>query len=184
MGRSALIVIDVQSALCTGPLWVHEAEAVIRRINGLARRARSAGVPVVWVQHQSADGPLAWGSPGWQWAPGLGVQASDQVQAKSHSDAFQRTELADSLHRQGIDHLVVCGMQSDFCVDSTVRRALALGFPVTLVEDAHTTVDNAVLKAAQITAHHTATLCSLTSYGVRAHPQKAEQVRFDQGSPT
>jgi len=54
--------------------------------------------------------------------------------------------------------LIICGLQTDFCVDTTVRRAFTLGYHVTLVADAHSTLDNGVLTAAQIIAHHNATL--------------------------
>jgi len=56
-------------------------------------------------------------------------------------------------------------LQSEFCVDSTVRGALAHGYPVTLVSDGHSTLDNGALRAAQISAHHNATLVNLGSYG-------------------
>lgn len=66
-----------------------------------------------------------------------------------------------------MDRLVVCGFQSEFCVDTTTRRALALGYPVTLVADGHSTTDNGVLSAAQISAHHNATLTNIVSFGPR-----------------
>ncbi len=87
---------------------------------------------------------------------------------KTATDAFHRTELQAWLQARGIDHLVICGFQSDFCVDTTTRRALALGYPVTLVADGHATVDNGVLAAAQITAHHNRTLADIESFGPRA----------------
>jgi len=74
---------------------------------------------------------------------------------------------------------VICGLQSEFCVDSTTRRALALGYPVTLVSDGHSTLDNGVLTAAQISAHHNQTLATLDSYGPRVTTVLAEDVRFD-----
>ncbi len=49
----------------------------------------------------------------------------------------------------------------------TTRRALGLGYPVTLIADAHSTLDNRVLTAAQITAHHNETLANISSFGVR-----------------
>ena len=60
----------------------------------------------------------------------------------------------------GVDELVVCGLQSEFCVDSTVRHASTLGFPVTLVADAHSTWDAASLTAAQIIEHHNRVLAT------------------------
>ncbi|MNW18398.1 Isochorismatase family protein [compost metagenome] len=75
--------------------------------------------------------------------------------------------------------MIVCGAQSDFCVDTTVRRALALGYEVVLVADAHSTLDNGVLVAAQIIAHHNTTLGNMSSFGVRAAVVLADAVRIE-----
>lgn len=176
---SALLIIDVQTALCTGPWATFEADKVVDRINTLSGQARAAGIPVVFVQHEEEQGPLQLNADGWQLYERLTVQPEDGHIRKAGSDAFHRTELLSVLQTHGVSRLVVCGMQSEFCVDSTVRAALALGYPVTLVADGHTTLDNGVLSAAQISAHHNTTLANLGSYGPRVTAIPAEQVRFE-----
>ncbi|MGZ5180543.1 MAG: cysteine hydrolase family protein [Ramlibacter sp.] len=175
---TALLVIDMQQALCAGDEAAFGIEAVTDRINGLGRAARAAGAPVVLVQHQEDDGPLQAGTDGWQLAQGLHTAAADLRLRKTACDSFHETELHALLQERGVRHLVVCGLQSDFCVDATVRRALSLGYDVTLAADAHSTVDNGVLTAAQITAHHNRTLASMRSYGRRVEAVPAHQVRF------
>lgn len=174
---SALLVIDVQAALCSGPYEAFEAKRVIDRINLVSGRMREAGALVVLIQHESTDGPLVHGSPGWQLADGLAVATSDVRLRKTATDSFHRTELHELLQSRGIDRLVVCGLQSDFCVDTTVRRALALGYPVTLVSDGHSTLDNGLLTAAQISAHHTLTLSHIDSFGPRVTPLAAAEIQ-------
>ncbi|HZG19003.1 MAG TPA: cysteine hydrolase family protein [Herbaspirillum sp.] len=164
---TALLIIDVQHALCTGPEAVSNGEAIIANINRLSQKAHAAGAPVIFVQHED-QGALAQGSPGWQLARGLRQQASDLNVRKRGSDAFHQTPLEALLREHGVTRLVVCGMQTEFCVESTVRRALALGFPVTLAADGHTTAPNGVLSVADVVAHHHATLSNLGAYGVRA----------------
>jgi nicotinamidase-related amidase len=66
-----------------------------------------------------------------------------------------------------VSELIICGMHTEFCVDTTSRRALALGYPVILIEDGHTSAGNAVLSAAQVIAHHNATLTNISSFGPR-----------------
>jgi len=176
---SALIIIDVQTALCAGPWATFEADKVVDRINTLSGQARAAGIPVVFVQHEEEQGSLQLNTDGWQLYERLTVQPEDGHIRKAGSDAFHQTELLSVLQTHGVSRLVVCGMQSEFCVDSTVRAALALGYPVTLVEDGHTTLDNGVLSAAQISAHHNMTLANLGSYGPRATTIPAEQVRLE-----
>ncbi len=180
--KTALLVIDVQHGLFGGaPEEMgapYEATAVVQRINALVARARGAGTPVVWVQHQRAEGFLAHGSDGWQLHPGLQAQDSDLRVFKTTPDSFLRTDLAEHLQRWGTEQLVICGYACEFCVDTTTRRALALGWPVTLAADAHTTHDKPHLSAAQIRAHHNATLPAISSFGPRATAMPTAQVVF------
>ncbi|EJN08153.1 cysteine hydrolase family protein [Herbaspirillum sp. YR522] len=174
---TALLIIDVQQALCVGPTAVADAARIIGNINDLARRARAAGAPVIVVQHEDGAS-LAHGSAGWQLAAGLAAGQGDTLLRKRGSDAFHQTDLQSMLKTRHVSQLVVCGMQTEFCVESTVRRALALGYPVTLAADGHTTADNAVLAAAQIVAHHHATLANLGAYGVRAGIMAGADIGF------
>jgi nicotinamidase-related amidase len=175
--NTALLVIDVQHLLCNGDEAAHDIDGVIERINAVAAKARAAGAPVFMIQHED-DGPLRRGNDGWQLDARLAVQPDDVHLRKTACDSFHHTELQALLQGRDIERLVVCGLQSEYCVDSTVRRALALGYPVTLVSDAHSTVDNGVLSAAQISAHHTTTLARLESFGPRVTPVATADVRF------
>jgi nicotinamidase-related amidase len=174
---TALLIIDVQHALCHGEYAGFEAERVISRINSVSERVRQAGAPVVVVQHESNGGPLAYGSEGWQLATRLITAAGDVFLRKTATDSFHKTSLHATLQQRGVTDLIICGLQSEFCVDTTTRRALALGYPVTLVADGHTTLDNGTLKAAQISAHHNETLANITSFGPRAVAVPASEVR-------
>lgn len=177
--KPALLIIDVQQALCVGDDGAHDIDAVVDRINGMASRARAAGAPVMFVQHEEGEGPLQHGHAGWQLYSRLEAQAGDPRIRKTLADSFHHTGLHDALQSRGIDTLVVCGLQSECCVDSTVRGALALGYPVVLASDAHTTMHNGVLTAPQISAHHNVTLASLGGYGSHVTPIPAADVRFD-----
>lgn len=183
MTRTALIAIDVQRALFDPAPRPFEADEVLERVRRLALRARGAGVPVVWVQHERSGHALAHGSDGWSLVPAVQAGPGDHVVRKTTPDAFLRTGLAEWLAARGIDHLVVSGYASEFCIDTSVRRAAGLGLAVTLVADAHTTHDKPHAGAAAIRAHHNATLPALTSFGppVRALPEAA--IGFD-AAPT
>lgn len=177
--KTALLVIDVQHGLCVGDEAAFDIDTVVVRINQLTAQARAAGAPVVFIQHEEEQGPLRYGSPAWQLHAPLRVEASDLRVRKTATDSFHKTGLHVLLQSLGIDRLVVCGLQSEFCVDSTVRGALAHGYPVTLVSDAHSTVDNGVLSAAAISAHHTATLRNVGSYGPRVATVAADSLRIE-----
>ncbi len=176
--NTALLVIDVQQIMSSGKYAVFESRQVIDRINQVIQSARDAGAPVVVIQHEEQDGPMKRGSDGWKLDPGLGVLSSDIHVRKTTPDSFHNTELRAILQARGIEKLVICGFQSEYCVDSTTRGALALGYPVTLVADGHSTLDNGVLQARQISAHHNETLRTMESFGPRVETIPASEVRF------
>jgi nicotinamidase-related amidase len=176
---TALLIIDVQHGLCTGEYEAFESKRVIERINVVSRKMREAGAPVVVIQHEAPGGPLQHGTEGWNLAVGLDVRPTDIYVRKKASDSFHNTDLQAILQAHGVKKLAICGLQSEFCVDTTTRRALALGYPVTLVSDAHSTINNSVFSAAQITAHHNETLANLTSFGPRVVAVPSSEVKID-----
>lgn len=176
--KTALLVIDVQQGLCEGEHAAFASDEVIARINGLSARARAAGVPVVFIQHESGPGYLEYGTDAWQLARGLHAEATDLRVRKTAADSFHRTDLEQVLRAHGITELVICGMHTEFCVDTTTRRALALGYPVILVEDAHTTAGNEHLSPPQVIRHHNATLTNISSFGPRVRAIPAQALAF------
>ncbi|MEO6747746.1 MAG: cysteine hydrolase family protein [Caldimonas sp.] len=171
--KTAVLVIDVQQGLCVGPGAAHDCAGTIERINVVTRHARATGAPVIFVQHETASGELQHGSADWQLATGLEFEPDDLRVRKTTPDSFLGTPLQDLLDARGVQRLVVCGMHTEFCVDTTTRRALALGYPVLLVADAHTSAGNDALAPAQVIAHHNATLTRITSFGPRVTAVRA-----------
>ena len=72
--KSALLVIDVQRILSEGRDAAFEVDQLIERINRLARSARAAGAPVIFVQHETRSEPMRHGTAPWQLAPTLEVK--------------------------------------------------------------------------------------------------------------
>jgi nicotinamidase-related amidase len=95
----------------------------------VSRKARAAGTLVVVIQHETKDGDMDYGTDSWTLAPALEVHSSDVFLRKTASDSFHGTGLRELLVSRGITNLVICGLQSEFCVDTTTRRAMALGYP-------------------------------------------------------
>ena len=176
---TAILVIDVQQGLCEGEGAAFDCDGTITRINRVTRKARAAGAPVIFIQHESGPGDLEHGSAAWQLANALEVQPADIRLRKTTPDSFLGTELEAVLRRLGVQDLVICGMHSEFCVDTTVRRALALGFPVVLVADAHTSAGNAAISAQQVIAHHNATLTNISSFGPRVRAIDSETLEIE-----
>ncbi len=159
-GSEALLVIDVQEGMFTlEGFRVHGVADFLSCVSDLISSARSSGVPVVYMQHcGSADSPLERGTTGCRIHESIAPLPGELVIEKMESDSFLDTDLQEELDSLGVTDLIVCGMQSEFCVDTTCRRAHGLGYRVTLVEDGHTTGDSATLTAEQIIHHHNETL--------------------------
>ncbi|MFD2083341.1 Nicotinamidase-related amidase [Actinopolymorpha cephalotaxi] len=135
--HTALLVIDVQNDIVGG---AHNRDAVVANVARLVDRARSESIPVVWVQHSSADN-LPMGSDGWQYVPELTQKDSEPVVHKRYPDSFEDTDLEAVLAERRIGRLVVAGAQTDECIRSTLHGGIVRGYDVTLVGDAHTTED-------------------------------------------
>lgn len=158
---TALIVIDMQQGMFMPPFEPHDGDAVVARIASLLDHARAQRLPVVHVRHDGGEGDiLAEGTPGWFHHPAVAPRGNEPVIDKRHSSAFHETDLHTRLTGLGVDHLLIAGMQTEYCVDSACRSGVLLGYRVTLVRDGHTTYDSPVLPAAQIIAHHNQTLGS------------------------
>jgi len=139
----ALLVIDMQNDLVDA-LTGERRDDLIAAVSDLLRDARANATPVVYIRHnEDAPGPLRFGTPPWEIAASIAPLPGEPIVEKQFGDAFQETDLAGVLADRGIDELVVCGMQSDFCVAATVRGAMKRGYRVTLVEDAHATYASA-----------------------------------------
>lgn len=176
--KTALLIIDVQSALFDGAQRPFEADLVVSKINQLSAKARAVGMPVIFIQHERAGSPVEYASPGWQLQAGLEVKPDDLTCRKTTPDSFLRTDLAELLAAHDITRLVICGYATEFCVDTTSRRALALGYPLVLATDAHTTHDKAHATAAQIRAHHNATLSSILSFDTKLEARNSTEIEF------
>ena len=81
------------------------------------------------------------------------VQASPSS-INAPCDAFFETSLGPELSARGIRRLIIAGCMTQYCIDTTVRRSVSLGFDVVLVGDGHMTADAGSLRFEQIIAHH------------------------------
>ncbi len=150
---TALLLIDTQINMFS-PNPVYQVDALLSRLVSLLAKARAAGLVIVYAQNNGGpDEPDAPHTPGWDIHPALAPQEGDIVIQKDTPNAFHMTPLVEELNARGVQSVIVAGLQTEFCVDTTVRAADALGYRVTLVADGHSTYDGS-LPAAQIIAHH------------------------------
>lgn len=129
-----LMVVDLQVGVMS-EAW--DSERVISNVTRLVERARSEGVPVVWVQH--SDEELPFGSPQWKWVPELIPGDGEILVHKMFNSSFEETELEKELANLSATHIALAGASTNWCIRATAYGALDRGYDVTLIEDAHTT---------------------------------------------
>jgi len=134
----ALLVIDVQRALLDelSPL---RRDELLATLVPFLDRARAAGIPIVYIRNDGSPDELIPGTPEWEIGDEVAPHPGDTIVEKRHNDAFVETNLTDVLTTLGTDHLIVSGMQTDYCVNATLRGAARHGYRTTLVADAHAT---------------------------------------------
>jgi nicotinamidase-related amidase len=152
---TALLMIDVQQGMWMEPKPPHNDRVFLKNASDLLEKARAKGVPVIHIRHDGGKGDtLHEGEAGFAIRPEVAPKPGEKIITKYHCSSFRDTGLDQELKKLGADTLVIAGMQTDFCVDTACRVAHGLGYNVTLAEDAHTTLDNDTMTAAQLIAYH------------------------------
>jgi nicotinamidase-related amidase len=135
--ETAFLVIDVQNGVVEQG-W--DRDRVLEQLAALIDRARTQGIPVIYVQHESDD-DLVPGTDPWRIHQRVAPRDGETIVVKRYNDAFADTTLPEVLQRLETGHLVIAGAQTDACIRATVHRAMGLGYDVTLAADCHTTND-------------------------------------------
>lgn len=134
--KTAFVIIDVQNILVeTG----FETEKLLEKITYLQDQARSKKIEIIYVQH--IENPEAQTSEDWQLSALLNRKPDEKVFQKRYNSMFKETGLKEYLDQQGIEQLVLCGMQTEYCVDTSVKVGFEYGYQLIIPEGAVTTFD-------------------------------------------
>ncbi|MDI4585117.1 isochorismatase family protein [Oenococcus sp. UCMA 14587] len=143
-----LIVIDMQNGLKD----IYQRDQVINKVNQRIDRYRSEKKPLVFLQHIDENMPIF--SHEWSLFDDLHNQATDRYFNKYRPDSFYQTGLESFLKLNKITSIELCGAQTEYCVDTTIRVAFHLGFRISILKKGFSTFDSDVLTARQINRHH------------------------------
>jgi nicotinamidase-related amidase len=149
----ALLVIDVQESFRTRSGWADMADQQITEpVVRLVDAARAAGEQVVWVLHAEPGSGGVFDPAGGhvRILPELKPDGDEPVIVKTSINAFTTTNLEQHLVRHGVREVIICGIRTEQCCETTARVAADLGFDVTFVTDATTTSGIDGLSAADI----------------------------------
>ncbi len=151
--KTALLVIDVQQALIDGrPAHVDE---FLINIKLLIDAAHQGGTDVIYVRHEGGAGnELEAGTRGWQLERSLSPRMDERIFEKRFGSAFRKTGLHEYLQERDVSRLVVCGMQTEHCIDTSVKSAFEHEYDVFIPSGATTTYDNPFLSGKKIIAFY------------------------------
>lgn len=146
MKKSALLIIDVQNDYFPGgKMTLHEPAQALEKITKLLAYYRQQQCPVIHIQHEMLDRPnrpAAFFAPrtnGQQLHPVVLPAENETLLIKHFPSSFAGTGLLEVLQQQHIEQLIICGMMTHMCVDTTTRAAFDLGFETLVALDATTT---------------------------------------------
>ncbi|MFF5231267.1 isochorismatase family protein [Dactylosporangium sp. NPDC000521] len=138
--RSALLVIDIQESFRQRPSWAAVSNPdIVATVNPLIDAARTRGDLVVWVLHHEVDTVFDPRNGHVRPIEGLQPLPDEPVLTKTSANAFTTTGLQQLLTTEGIRHLIVTGIQTELCCETTTRVAGDLGYDVTFVTEATAT---------------------------------------------
>ena len=142
MTTQALLVIDIQRGAFDGARCpvIDRAAELVSHAGMLVAAARESGAPVVFIQHlDDAGEAFEVDTPHGEFHAELAPLPGEAVIRKRASSAFENTGLDAALQQLGARQLIVCGLQSEFCVSNTTKAALAQGYAVRVAQDGHST---------------------------------------------
>jgi nicotinamidase-related amidase len=140
--RTALFVIDVQESFRQRPNWAAMSNpGIVDSINPLVETARDNGDLVVWVRHvEPGTGNVFDPARGFvEYLPGLKPLAGEPELVKTSHNPFTTTNAQQLLVQHGVGEVVVTGIRTEQCCETTARLASDLGYRTVFVTDATST---------------------------------------------
>ena len=143
--KQALLIIDVQNDyFAHGKMTLHQPEAALERINRLEEKFLAENQLIIYIQHIKYDEKADFfglGTQGAELHPKLKIDKNSIIIEKHFPNSFLETNLLEILQADHIGQVVITGMMTHMCVDSTTRAACELGFQPILISDATATKD-------------------------------------------
>lgn len=136
--KKALLIIDVQNDYFkNGKYPLYKPEQALEKVKRLVECFRKQNLPIIYIQHVSSkqSGFFVPDTEGVKLHSEISPSGNEAVVIKHFPNSFQQTVLADELIKNEVTDLVICGMMTHMCVDTTVRAAKERGYNVTLIED-------------------------------------------------
>lgn len=153
--KKCLLVIDLQAGMFNLSRPLYKSDSILSKIKMLIKKARAGNCNIIYMQHSGSEkSPFKKGSEGWNIHSSITPEKDEYIIEKKYSDSFQGTKLYEILIKLGVEQIVIGGLVTEGCIDTTTRRAYSLGYKIELACDCHSATDSDILTAKQIINHH------------------------------
>ena len=147
--KYAIVVVDVQQALVNDGLY--NKEEFISNIQDMLRFGREKDLEIIYIRHDDGEGKeLTKGAPGYDVFEGIAPEDGEIVIDKSYNSIFKKTGLKEYLKEKSITNLIIMGLQTEYCIDATLKAGVEYGYRMIVPEGTITTRDNGEFTARQL----------------------------------
>ena len=148
MTKTVLLVIDAQELITNDKLYAFERFTA--NVRTLIAEARENGVEVIYVRHDDGEGqPLSKGNAGFEIYSGFAPETGERIFDKYVNSPFRDSGLHEYLRKKGVERIIVTGLQTDYCIDATVKCGFEHGFEMIVPEYCNSTFDNDFMTGSQ-----------------------------------
>lgn len=141
-----LLIVDTQKLITNNKLYMFDRFE--SNVKELIKTARESSVEVIFVRHDDgADRELTKGTDGFEIYGGFKPQPGEKIFDKTVNSAFHRTGLLEYLRSIGGKEIMVAGLQTDYCIDATIKCGFEHGFKIIVPAYCNSTFDNEFMSA-------------------------------------
>ena len=136
-----LIVIDVQKGITDERLY--DFDGFIKNVTSIIDAARKNNVEVIYVQHDDGPGTgFSFGDKDFEIADQVAPKENEKIFIKTINSCFGNNDLANYLRESKEKDLMIVGLQTNFCIDASVKSAFERGYKVIIPKGTNSTFDN------------------------------------------
>ena len=147
-----LLIIDTQKAIVTPEL--HDFDVFVSSVQQLIAAARASGTEVIFVRHNAGEAPVLPGDPGFEIDGRFRPAEGERIFDKRVSSAFRGTGLLEYLREKAEDAVIVAGLQTDYCIDATIKAGFEHGLRMIVPAHANSTFSNEYMSAGASYRYH------------------------------
>lgn len=148
-----VVVVDAQKLITTDALYAFNT--FVSNVKQIIHTARANSKEVIYIRHDDGtDEPLTKGKEGYEIYEAFAPIEGERIFDKTVNSAFNGTDLLEHLKEQGEKEIMVVGLQTDYCIDATIKCGFEHGLKVIVPEYTNTTIDNKFMTAEQSYLYH------------------------------